>query len=529
MLLHHHQNSIHLCKIKHPFSNISSSSQFLRGMSIALAPGYNNPFKPLAPSSFAPYPSIVTARETKQSTLTYASSSAEVCTGNEEAQVKGTEGKSFWGAVSLIIGTAVGPGMLGLPSATIKSGPLPSTITILLSWVYVVSSILLVAELTFAAMEEGKVGEVSFTGLATNALGSRVGAFVALVYALLSFALMVACVSGIGALILQWFPSMNPILAHSLFPGLVGTVIGFFPFKTIDLANRLLCCLMLVSITALVVVGSSVGRSNLLSSFAYASWSPSTILPAVPVTVLTLGFHVVTPFVCKLVGKTAMDAQKAILVGGAVPLLMVLSWNLVVLGLSGTAASEDPIGLLLSVNPLALPAVKGFAFSALGTSLIGYAVSLPKQLLDTFELIEGLIQGKQLASVLQEPGKVGFLVYTRNKSGISGHVSFGRTAKQVSEHEPSNSPTVVVTLLALVAPVVVASFFPAAFSAALDFAGVYANCFLCGVLPPLMAWIRRSRKGSRSSSSGDGYLLLRGGDATLLLLFTIAVILGIWH
>ena len=71
---------------------------------------------------------------------------------------------------------------------------------------------------------------------------------------------------------------------------------------------------------------------------------------------------------------------------------MVLSWNLIVLGLVGGnrgTISDDPIKLLLSVNPSALSAVQGFAFSALATSLIGYAVSLPKQLLDTWELISG--------------------------------------------------------------------------------------------------------------------------------------------
>ncbi|KAF8690490.1 hypothetical protein HU200_040846 [Digitaria exilis] len=32
------------------------------------------------------------------------------------------------------------------------------------------------------------------------------------------------------------------------------------------------------------------------------------------------------------------------------------------------------------------------------------------------------------------------------------------------------------------------------FSSALDFAGVYENCFLFGMLPPVMAWIHRSHK-----------------------------------
>ncbi|XP_042517137.1 tyrosine-specific transport protein-like [Macadamia integrifolia] len=449
-----------------------------------------------------------------------------------------TQEKSFWAASSLIIGTAVGPGMLGLPSATIRSGPLPSTITIVLSWVYVISSILLVAELSFAAMEEDGVDEVSFTSLATKAFGGRFGAYVAVVYACLSFSLLVACVSGIGSIFSQWFPWMNPIVAHAIFPCISGFIIGFFPFKAIDAANRFLCITMILSITALVGVGLSVGRSKILGSLGYASWAPSAVLPAIPLTVLTLGFHVITPFICKIAGKTLFDARRAILFGGAVPLFMVLSWNLVILGLARatTACSEDPIGLILSINASALPAVQGFAFSALATSLIGYAVSFPKQLVDAIELISGREKSTNVGFNDGGNGRVGFALYWKGKRfGTLGQVSFaasrcnsGSTAEKTSVNRGSSSANIPVMLLVLGVPVFIASFFRSAFSKALDFAGVYANCFLFGILPPVMAWIYRSRKNFRSSSSGDANIL-PGGDAALLLLFGIAVTLGLWH
>ncbi|KAJ1288644.1 hypothetical protein BS78_02G103800 [Paspalum vaginatum] len=375
--------------------------------------------------------------------------------------------KSFWAAVSLIVGTAVGPGMLGLPSATIRSGQAPSAAAILLSWAYVVSSIFLVAELSFVAMARDGVDEVSFTGLASSTLGAGPGAVVAVVYAALSFSLIVACVAGIGSIVSQLLTGVNPVLANALFPCFAGVLIAFFPFKAVDGANRALCVLMLASITALVVTGVSVGRTSLLGSLAYACWSPGAILPAIPVTVLTLGFHVITPFICKIVGDSVYDARKAILIGGAVPLAMVLSWNAVILGLAGAggnAGFDDPIKLLLSVNPAALPAVRGFAFAALATSLIGYAVSFPKQLADTVELIRLRLSPKQ-GSVQQSNSSSG---YGRNGA--------------------------ILTWTVLIIPIFIASFFSAAFSKALDFAGVYANCFLFGILPPVMAWIHRSQK-----------------------------------
>lgn len=464
--------------------------------------------------------------------------------GKTEAGEEKNKNKSFWGGVSLIIGTAVGPGMLGLPSATIRLGHVPSTIAIILSWVYVVSSILLVAELSFAAMVEDGVEEVSFTALATKTMGPTFGSFVAVVYACLSFSLLIACVSGIGSLVVQQFPRINPVIAHALSPCFVAIAIGFFPFKAIDVTNRLLCSLMLCSITALVAIGVSFGRSNLLGSLAYACWKVEAILPAIPVTVLTLGFHVITPFVCKIVGDSVYDARKAILIGGAVPLAMVLSWNAVVLGLAGAGnvAFDDPIKLLLSVNSSALPAVQGFAFAALATSLIGYSVSFPKQLVDTVKLIADKCHEKSMecSQVVAFPNgnhkfgsshegsQVGFAVCSKGKTrtsgqalcaggesrmfsdgvnqgdamgilcdGPAGSYSSGSTDGSVPLDSSSSMSNVLVTWLVLVVPIFIACFFRAAFSKALDFAGVYANCFLFGVLPPAMAWIHRSRKRHR--------------------------------
>ncbi len=61
-------------------------------------------------------------------------------------------------AVGLIMGTAVGPGILGLPAATLQAGLLPSSAAIVAAWAYVMASILLVAELSYA----GKFLPLSF-------------------------------------------------------------------------------------------------------------------------------------------------------------------------------------------------------------------------------------------------------------------------------------------------------------------------------------------------------------------------------
>jgi len=219
------------------------------------------PSPSLSPLPF-PFPSPRRQWRWRRSTGGVGDGAPEPPPVEADGKASGGGKKSFWAAVSLIVGTAVGPGMLGLPSATIRSGQAPSAAAILLSWAYVVSSIILVAELSFSAMERDGVDEVSFTGLASSTLGADVGAVVAVVYAALSFSLLVACVAGIGSLVAQLFPRVSAVLANALFPCFAGVLIAFFPFKAVDGANRALCGLMLVSITALVVTGVSVGRSR---------------------------------------------------------------------------------------------------------------------------------------------------------------------------------------------------------------------------------------------------------------------------
>ena len=345
-------------------------------------------------------------------------------------------------------------------------------------------------------MAEQGGAEVSFTGLAVRTLGHSVGRVVALVYAFLNYALLVACVAGLHSILAHWLP-LHPTLVCILSPGVVVSMLAFTSFQAVDTLNRALCGLMLASITGLVGIGISIGRIFWLGSMGSGTWSLVTLSPAIPVIVLTLGFHVITPVVCQVVGGEPQEARKAILCGGAVPLSMVLAWNAVIVGLAQApagshVASFDPIKLLLSLSSTAAPVVQAFAFAALGTTLIGYALSFPKQLIDTVSLFGMRLQAEEKVQITQEP-----------------HRSVKMTA----------------LLLAMAPPVAVAMTSPTAFSSALDFAGLYANCFLFGVLPPIMAWVYRYQQPQADQVRHTK--LVPGGRVLLLALFLIAVYLGL--
>ena len=368
-----------------------------------------------------------------------------------------------------------------------------------------------------AVMAEQGGGEVSFTGLAVRTLGNTTGRVVAVVYALLNYALLVACVAGLHSILACWLP-LPPAIVCILSPAVVVSMLAFTSFEAVDGLNRALCGIMLAAIAILVGIGIYFGQNLSLasSSVSYAIWSPSASLRALPVIVLTLGFHVITPLVCKVVGGKPRAARKAILCGGAVPLAMVLAWNAVILSLhssSGASSSMsiDPIKLLLSLSSMAAPAVQAFAFSALGTTLIGYALSFPKQLIDTSPLFLKSSQKKNSNSSL-EKNKV------EEEVEENGHESYSRRMLALG--------------LAVGPPVAMAMTSPTAFASALNFAGVYANCFLFGVLPPIMAWVYRYWEpeiGNRASQNSPTTTttLLPGGRVLLILLLLVALFLGL--
>ena len=365
-------------------------------------------------------------------------------------------------------------------------------------------------------MAEQGGGEVSFTGLAVRTLGNTTGRVVAVVYALLNYALLVACVAGLHSILACWLP-LPPAIVCILSPAVVVSMLAFTSFEAVDGLNRALCGLMLTAIAILVGIGIYFGRNLSLASSSVSSaiWSPSASLRALPVIVLTLGFHVITPLVCKVVGGKPRAARKAILRGGAVPLAMVLAWNAVILSLhssSGASSSMsiDPIKLLLSMSSMAAPAVQAFAFSALGTTLIGYALSFPKQLMDTSALFLKSSQKKNSNSSLEK----------------------NKVEEEVEENgNESYSRRMLALGLAVGPPVAMAMTSPTAFASALNFAGVYANCFLFGVLPPIMAWVYRYSKpetGNRTSQkSPTTTTLLPGGRVLLMLLLLVALFLGL--
>lgn len=115
-----------------------------------------------------------------------------------------------------------------------------------------------------------------------------------------------------------------------------------------------------------------------------------------------------------------------------------------------------------------------------------------------------------------------------NLSVKSSIISQKHNMPQASSSSHFKMGEMLMICLVLGPPILIGTFFPTAFATALDFAGVYANCFLFGILPPVMAWIHRYRYRNRDMGvNKKSVQLVPGGKAPLIVLLAIAMVLGV--
>ncbi|CAN6476669.1 unnamed protein product [Victoria cruziana] len=167
-------------------------------------------------------------------------------------------------------------------------------------------------------------------------------------------------------------------------------------------------------------------------------------------------------------GSICYFGRTAIVLGTAIPLVLFLIWDAVILGTVPHLAANnseilDPLQQLRSSNGLIGPVVELFSLLAIGTSYIGFVLGLSDFLSDLLK-------------------------------------------------QPAGQNRPLPYLLTIFPPLVLALLDPEIFFRALDFAGTYGVLVLFGVLPAAMSW---SERYNRASSSPCVPPLVPGGRLTL--------------
>ena len=381
-------------------------------------------------------------------------------------------------AVTLVAGTTVGAGILALPAMTHPAGFLPSTVMLMVVWLYALIAALLLAEVNVFWMRQSGQPTIGLLSMVENTLGPSVANIAGGAYVFLHYALLVAYMAQGGEIITSvlghnpWL-SLPEWLGPMLFALVFGGLLFWGREGLVAKFNSTFVAIVILTFVALLVLsGSQVDPEQLI----HQNWP--AISPAVSVMMVALFYHNVVPVVTTQLEGDLGKIRQSIVVGSTIPLLMFLLWNAVILGsISSLAVSSeifDPLTALRNNSDLPGLSVVVSVFSefAIATSFIGF----------TYGLLDFLKDALQVKDITPQNRLPFFCVIFLPSLGLS-------------------------------------TLNPNIFFAALDYAGAFSISILGGILPAIMAWKLRYRPTAPILER----TLVPGGRLILIVMVVLAV------
>jgi tyrosine-specific transport protein len=383
------------------------------------------------------------------------------------------------GGVLLIVGSAIGGGILALPIATSELGFIYSSILLFFCWAIMTASAFLILEVTLWLPKNTNI-----ISMAKATLGP-VGQLAAwITYLLLLYSLLAAYIAGSS----DFFKNLLEMV-HIALPGwavavLFTVLFGYIVYlgiHAVDFANRGLMTVKFVTLFLLMtLIFSHVSFDKL------AGGEMMILSPGLTVAITSFGFAPIIPSLRNYFHDDVKKLRRAVWIGSLIPLICYIGWDFTVMGVIPRTGDHGLISMLHStestsdfVNELSLILNKEtittlahiFTSICLLTSFIGVALCLVDFLADGFQV--------------EKKGKTTFFV----------------------------------CCAALIPPLMIVLLKPGIFIAALAYAGIYCVILLV-ILPALMAWFGRYRKNLAGGYQVLGGKLLLAG---LLLVSTLII------
>lgn len=378
----------------------------------------------------------------------------------------------LFGGILLIAGCCIGAGMLGLPVLSAMAGFQPSILAFLICWLFMVMTGLLLLEVNSWFRDE-----INIVTMAQRTLGPIGKAVSWFVFLFLFYSLMVAYMAASGSLIIGFIePYISFTVPHWVgslaFTILFGALL-YMGTHAVDRFNRVLMLGLVIAYVLLVILGASYVDTTLLK---HQDWSAVTMV--IPAVIVSFGYHNLIPSLNTYFGGNIPALKKAIWIGSAIPLLIYLVWEWLILGL----VPAEGFSNALSQGEIATQALK----TAVGSSWI----------VDIAELFAF------------------FAIITSFLSVALSFVDFladGLSVKKTSQGK------LLLCGLVLIPPFICAMLYPTIFLMALNYAGGFGAVILFGILPALMAWMGRAKDTENRPQ------LVPGGKPVLLLIILFAV------
>lgn len=334
--------------------------------------------------------------------------------------------------------------MLALPILTGMLGFYPSIFMLIIACVFMTLSALLLVDV--CSWFEGRV---NFPTMVQETMGTAARTIYWFLYLALFYALLVAYMTGsgnhVGALINvpDWVGTLFFVM---VFGGLV-----YLGTRSVDMMNRFLMVGKILAYVFLIVLGFKYVLSSRLD---YVNMD--YVLTALPVLVISFGFHNMVPSIVSYVGGDKKLARLTIIMGASFALLIYLIWLLVALGslperivTMSYAQDIDAAEALSRIYKSSMLSISArcLAFFAILTSFLAQTLSLAHFLGDSFK---------------------------------------------VKERKRENPYLIIAALLP---PLIFSIIYPQIFFKALNFAGGICAVLLFGVYPAIMVWRGRYHQG----------------------------------
>lgn len=376
------------------------------------------------------------------------------------------------GGVLLIVGTAIGAGMLALPMAVAEAGFTNSLILMFLCWFIMTAGALLLLEVNLWLAENTNIISMS-----RILLGPWAEMLAWINYLLLLYSILAAYMAGGGDFLSGLLSSLGfkipNWLATLLFTGVLGYIV-YRGMYYVDYVNRGLMSIKLGTYILLVLlIIPSISAAKLKDgNIAYLTNGTAVMVTA-------FNFANIIPSLRTYFKGDVSKLRKVILIGSSIPLVCYLFWELCVMGVLPRTGDQGLISLLHSKH-----ATSEFVSQLSNTLNNSFITFLTRTFTSICLATSFLACGLGLSDFLAD----GLRTTRKGKGGI------------------------IVFLATFLPPLTVVLFCPSIFISALRYAGIYC-AVLFALLPALMAWRGRY---SKKLFLAQGFKV-RGGKPLLLL------------
>lgn len=384
-------------------------------------------------------------------------------------------------AMFLVAGCCVGGGMLALPVASGASGLFPSLFMMSLCWIGMTLSALLLVEASLWMEEEAHVITIT-----SRLLGPvfKVIAWVLFLY--ISYASEVAYAAGGGLQTANWLNSLFGLNLTKDFGTVLITVIFttviVFGGRVVGRVNSILFTSLIGAYFLLISFGADEVKPELLLK---SNWSKSYL--AIPLLLTAFSFQTMVPSLTPILKRQTKALKLSIIGGTTIALIIYAIWQMLILGI---VPAEGPNGLI-EANKLSLPATEFLYEHVSGKWVVPVANYFAFFAIITSYLAMGLGLFDFLSDGLKIPKK-----------------GWGN---------------LILCLLIIVPTSIFATQFERAFMVAMETSGGYGDTILNGMIPVLLIWVGRYKKGYDHSS-----FRVPGGKPLLIGVFLFFMIaLGI--